>query len=456
MLGGMCGDGTAGTPCCGRGACGLFCCGCGGGCRNTPLRTTLPRVGEDELQTPLRSWPMLMAHDAATTYAKDGSCHKLHQVNNYAVTQPPGTLATLLDCGARALDLRPFMHKGTLVLHHGDVIFHTPLAEALQDLVGWANANPGELVIVMVANCNTDECSDATQDALTRMGIWQLDRDIRGTLGQALERGKLPGGGSVLWVNGKSRVQSNYEPDLGCYHLLDRRLVGADGRNASGEDRRLAGVILNIPQLSCYGSDHDRAQAMESMWKYFDATVNPRESPAEGMLWNMQMHWQYDSVQIAEGVARSSCIMQENSWSNLNRLVAERIRGLGESALLNLVEVDNICEHGQDIATALREHARRRASPGEFALKADAIVSLARASPCWSRTAAAVSVASFTLLVTFVVARVACRCTRTQFAMWSSYSDLSRAGSRSQQVGFDVLVPPQHDQSAKPLAGLPS
>ena len=33
VSGGICGDGTCGTPCCGYGKCNIFCCNCDGGCR---------------------------------------------------------------------------------------------------------------------------------------------------------------------------------------------------------------------------------------------------------------------------------------------------------------------------------------------------------------------------------------------------------------------------------------
>jgi hypothetical protein len=56
--------------------------------------------------TPLNEWPMIMTHDAATTYLKGGG---IHQINNWTKTQPDGGPAGQLNCGARAFDWRPLV-----------------------------------------------------------------------------------------------------------------------------------------------------------------------------------------------------------------------------------------------------------------------------------------------------------------------------------------------------------
>ena len=58
----------------------------------------------DALKNPnttlLGSWPMIHAHDAATTYLETGI------VDEWAKTQQDGGVASLFECGARALDWR--------------------------------------------------------------------------------------------------------------------------------------------------------------------------------------------------------------------------------------------------------------------------------------------------------------------------------------------------------------
>ena len=65
--------------------------------------------GKDVHTTQLNEWPMLMVHNAATTYLPGGI---LHQINNWAKTQPDGGISGLLDCGARCF--LPRVYKSTL------------------------------------------------------------------------------------------------------------------------------------------------------------------------------------------------------------------------------------------------------------------------------------------------------------------------------------------------------
>ena len=56
---------------------------------------------KDPSTTPINEWPMIMAHDAATTYLKGGL---LHQIYDWTKTQPDGGATGLLNCGARSFD----------------------------------------------------------------------------------------------------------------------------------------------------------------------------------------------------------------------------------------------------------------------------------------------------------------------------------------------------------------
>ena len=55
-----------------------------------------------KVDTQLNEWPMIMAHDAATTYLPSTT-----EVNRFAKTQSDGGFASMLNCGVRAFDLRP-------------------------------------------------------------------------------------------------------------------------------------------------------------------------------------------------------------------------------------------------------------------------------------------------------------------------------------------------------------
>merc|ERR1719323_1945226 len=66
-----------------------------------------------------------------------------------------------------------------------------------------------------------------------------------------------------------------------------------------------------------------------------------------------QAHWQSSPSSIAQAEIRGSCILDDEVRSDLNALLAQRIRR-GDFAHMNILEVDNVCDHGNDILSALR------------------------------------------------------------------------------------------------------
>jgi hypothetical protein len=70
------------------------------------LLTACVQAMKDVHTTPLNEWPMIMAHDAATTYLE------INGVNKWAKTQADGGPKALLDCGTRAFDWRPQVIDG--------------------------------------------------------------------------------------------------------------------------------------------------------------------------------------------------------------------------------------------------------------------------------------------------------------------------------------------------------
>ena len=98
-----------------------------------------PCVAMDPATTLLNRWPMIMAHDAATTYLVENPVD--YTVYAWTVTQPPqkGT-SGMLDCGARAFDWRPQVdaRTGDINMHHGGVEVHHKMHDALTEAVSWA------------------------------------------------------------------------------------------------------------------------------------------------------------------------------------------------------------------------------------------------------------------------------------------------------------------------------
>lgn len=381
-FGGTCADGTHGTPCCGTGGCNVFCCNCDGGCRawNPPH----PPAPPSAKSTPLNEWPMIITHDSGTSYYDDSgsTCSVIHPVNNYVITQGQRFFKQL-ECGARALDLRLYVEDGTLVMHHGSVAINVKLHDALLEVTSWAKQNPDELVMLYGSHCDgksdsdKSSCASKYDSVLGSMGIKRIDcGDIQGlTLGGAMDSGKLGTGGSVLAVYGC--VSENWDDDVKCYDAVTKD--GADPvialRSAAEKDESLRPALelvlqkygnRSIPEESrvtsgaehpeatlCWGSESDKA--FNKLWSYMSAHCDTATAPCHGLgrLCMAQAIWNADAAQIAQGILHLSCILDDESKSGLNSKLAAKISS-GTFKHINLLEVNNVCDHGPDILQALR------------------------------------------------------------------------------------------------------
>jgi len=105
--------------------------------------------------TVLNEWPMIMVHDAATTYLREG--HLLNKtVLDWTITQQPVGTGGELRCGARGFDWRPTLQpSGELVMHHGSVTINYPMESAIDEIVSWCanNTQPEDLVVLGVTDC---------------------------------------------------------------------------------------------------------------------------------------------------------------------------------------------------------------------------------------------------------------------------------------------------------------
>lgn len=371
-----CEDNTFGTPCCGVGKCNVFCCNCDGGCRKADAPPSPAPPSESQLATPLNQWPMITSHDASTSYFEDSTCTVTHEINDWAMTQFKGTFANQLDCGSRAIDLRPFVDKdGNLMMHHGAIHIKTNFADAMKDVTGWANAHPGELVLLLHSHCDAekpetvDSCNLKAVQAYKTAGIPLLAcQDIsKATLGSALEQGRLAGNGSVLAA--VNCVDEEYDPSIKCYGDLVLEEGGSRdaaevlrGQAAVGSvelaaleaaERPLSATKPRGDSFACYESDSDKA--FTPLWNYMDKLCNTQSPPFAGVnrLWMAQAHWQYDTSSVAQGVLHGSCILKDESKSEVNLQLAQKIRN-GDLKHINLLEVDYVCDHGLDIFDALR------------------------------------------------------------------------------------------------------
>ena len=82
----------------------------------------------------------------------------------------------------------------------------------------------------------------------------------------------------------------------------------------------------------------------------------------------MQAHWQYDAAAIVAGTIRGSSIIQDQRRSRLNARLVEALRtGVLQNASLNLLEVDDVCDH-MGLSWLLRSPQVERLNPSPFSL----------------------------------------------------------------------------------------
>ena len=279
----------------------------------------------------LNQWPMIMAHDAATTYLTPGI------INNWAKTQPSGGMFGLLACGARAFDWRPTLAAdGTVYMHHSAVVIKVPMAQAMDDLVRWANQNnstsPHDLIVLSVVDCTLENkasgnCVQAVEQLLAARNITIVSRSDLQTMTaqQATQRAKHVGGGAVLaCVN---CVVDHYNPAVTC--------AGFGGGTA--EESLI---------YTCYNDSSTKAYPLNRMWEYIHnvSTVGP---PLDGSFYTTQTLWQESASDVTIGELHGSDLLKDESKSQLNLLLKDRITsGLWNVTRVGLVEINNVCDGG--------------------------------------------------------------------------------------------------------------
>lgn len=288
----------------------------------------------------LKQYPMILSHDAATSMLDK----KLSVVEAYTQTQQDGLLSSQLSCGARAFDYRPFLRKdGSLVAHHGSVQVPVLSRDSTEDIISWLAqpAHSDELVLLYLSHFQADgetdtqesqRCIDATATLLKDMGIASIgyggDCSPLATLtvSEAVSRGHLPSGGSLLAVF--DCVNENFNPKVNCW--------GMNG----------------IHEYSCYGKNRDVAWG--AMQSYVNSTAIPLATPADN-LWMLQAHWQSSDESVPLGDLHHSSVLKDEKEAGVNAWLAQTLR---DRALpfetLNLVELDNVCDGGLEVLAALQ------------------------------------------------------------------------------------------------------
>eukprot|EP00946_MAST-07B_sp_MAST-7B-sp1_P002538 g2538.t1 len=318
-----------------------------------PLLYRASHAAKDPNTTLIHEWPMLMAHDAATTYLKSGL---FHPVDTWAKTQPSGGLPQLLKCGARAFDWRPILlSNGTLAMHHGLDIIEKSMEAAIDEMLAWAdaqNATAENLIVLGVTDCTCQDkhanpctCQREANAFLRSKSIPYLtavDLQRGVTVSDAVKLGARSGAGASA-VAISSWVE-NYESRVTCSGYLKNNL------KSSPE--------AHLPKLyTCYADSPTKALPLNRMYDYI-TNVTKRGPNSARSLSTVQALWQEDAASVAIGALHGSSLLKDEVKSELNSILTQRIKDrIWNVSQIGIIEVNNICDGGLDLLTAFREFA---------------------------------------------------------------------------------------------------
>ena len=96
------------------------------------------------------------------------------------------------------------------------------------------------------------------------------------------------------------------------------------------------------------------------MNRYLERVLeHANQCDSSGTLFTAQGLWQQTAVSTAIGVLKRSSLLLDEVRSNLNEMILKQIMN-GENmwARSNMVEINNVCHHGEDIRVALQKLTR--------------------------------------------------------------------------------------------------
>ena len=287
----------------------------------------------EEDKRPLQQWSAVMSHDAATgemDQDRDGIIQGVEDA--YTITQS-SPLVKQLECGARALDYRPFLlNDGTIVAHHGSHVVKKPLADSLADITSFLQPTQ-ELVLLYLSHfsgetsgCKStkEENCQETKEAVVKLlqsrnipFVQNCDDLVGLTVQAAYSKGKLF---AVL-----DCIEEQYDPSITCYGL----------------------------DYTCYGRNQDKAWSkLEAYMDKLSAVVNPATNPFLRML---QAHWQSSTESVPLGLAHGSSVLKDEQKAGVNIWLAEQIKAKRFVEGLNLIELDNVCDNGPAVFAAMQQ-----------------------------------------------------------------------------------------------------
>jgi hypothetical protein len=286
----------------------------------------------------LNEYAMLQTHDSSSGEMKD---EKDFIVARWSKTQD-STIVEQLDCGARALDYRPYLEgeNNNIYAHHGPTVIYKPMNETLAEILCWTVNHPTELVIMQISHCvdarfnnnyYAGSCIDSVLSLLKSKNIHTITNDDCSELASlTMEKALSYENGGLLAVVGCSF--GYWDPTLTCY---DKEYVCYEG---------------SWPQ--------NTSSVPWNRMKEFTSSATSFVPVVNGILWGFGSNWQSSAESVILGTLHNSSLVLDEIRSNINQWTAQQIEA-GEWKYLNVISVDNICHHGNDIYNAIQEYNRK-------------------------------------------------------------------------------------------------
>lgn len=297
----------------------------------SPLRTV---VKEGKL---LNQYAFIQTHDSATGELKDD---RDYIVARWTRTQQ-GSIIDQLNCGARSLDYRPYLSEdGVLRAHHGPIVVQKPMEASLREIEAWTKLHPNELIIIQVSHCVEERihnnyyaasCKDAVLSLLAELHVPVItDSDCSPlntmTMESALEKGNL------LAVFGCS--VGYWDPSLTC----------------------------SAKEYVCYNETVWNGNTSYIPWGNLERSLASWASsiPVEdGRFWGFGANWQSSVESVIAGTLHNSSLLLDEERSQLNAWTAQTISQGTAWKFMNMVGVDNVCDHGPEIFAAMQSYNSR-------------------------------------------------------------------------------------------------
>jgi hypothetical protein len=337
---------------------------------------------------PLSTFPMLQSHDTGTVYLDRDDPTLTEIIYRFTITQDATNVTQLLECGIRAFDWRPSFTNNILGFAHGPIFVNHSMQSAAREVVNWANDNASEnedsLVILIVADCNSQECNDLAEAAFKAEGIPVMVNETGCaiasdfTLGAVMDASKLVGGGHAIAImNCPSSSIPTYDETLSCTGYINST-EGAAFNTAIDQCLTLSPSafldcievlvgIVNIPQhYACYvdGSGKNYSIPFDNLQKYLIQTASqplPVAPGSRGLLTSLEGCWAQNEASTILSFLHDSSLILDESRANFNKgflLNTIRVGNITHPRLLqnvNLVGINGACDGGNDLLFELRK-----------------------------------------------------------------------------------------------------